>query len=120
MTVVHKAQALAITCIDFRFQEMVDEDIKKRHVNGHSDVIAWPGASKDFEKVFETAKLSLKLHDPNQVYIYEHEDCGAYGENNSQETHKQNAERLASSLKEFKPTLEITNLIATPNGIKPL
>jgi len=120
MSVEHKAQAAVITCIDFRFQEMIEEDLEKRHLNGNCDRISWPGASKDHDKVLETTALSIRLHDPDQVYIYEHQDCGAYGPNNSVETHRQNASHLAASLREVKPTLEVTTLIATFEGIKPL
>lgn len=120
MSVGHKAQALAITCIDYRFQEMIDQDLKNRGLRGNVDRIAWPGAAKDLANVTQGAKVSLKLHDPDVMLIYEHEDCGAYGEDNSAQTHKANAQKLANSLKEIKPTLAVEILIATFDGIKPL
>lgn len=120
MPTKHKAQALAIHCIDFRFQKVIDDDLVNRGLGGKFDRIAWPGASKDFEAVDRNAKLSLKLHDPNQVLIYEHEDCGAYGDDNSEETHRQNAVRLKNSLLNIKPQLQIVALIATFQGIKEL
>lgn len=120
MSVQHKAQALAITCIDYRFQEMINEDLKNRSLWGNVDRIAWPGASKDFENVKQAAMLSLKLHDPEKVIIYEHRDCGAYGENDLEETHRKSAYNLANSLREIKPKLEVIPLIATFEGIKEL
>ena len=120
MSVEHKAEALAIHCIDYRFQEMIDQDLASRGLNGNVDRIAWPGASMDLDKVSEAANVSIRLHDPNQAFIYEHEDCGAYGEDNSLKTHKENAEKLAEKLKEAKPSLEITPLIATFDGVKEL
>ena len=120
MSIKHKAQALAITCIDFRFCKMIEEDLAKRHLNGNCDRVAWPGTSKDHDNVLQTAKLSLKLHNPDELYIYEHEDCGAYGQDNSEKTHRQNATKLANSLQEIRPTLEVTTLMATFKGIKPL
>lgn len=120
MSVAHKAQALAVHCIDYRFQEMIAQDLAKREVNGNCDRIAWPGASKDLENVTSAAEVSLRLHDPDQIIIYEHEDCGAYGDDNSQETHRKNAKALATKLKEIKPTLKIAMLIATFDGVKEL
>ncbi|MBI2327551.1 hypothetical protein HYU92_04500 [Candidatus Curtissbacteria bacterium] len=120
MSVKHKAQAAAITCIDFRFQQMIEKDLEKRHLEGNCDRISWPGASKDHDKVLEATALSIRLHDPDQVYIYEHEDCGAYQQDNSIETHRQNANKFANSLREIKPSLVVNTLIATFQGISPL
>ncbi len=111
---------LAIHCIDLRFQKSVDEDIKTRVPYGEFDRISWPGASIDFENVKKACAISLKLHDPEDIIIYEHEDCGAYGEDNSPQTHKQNAQKLAGALKEIKPGLQVITLIATFEGIKEL
>lgn len=117
---MHKARALAIHCIDFRFQNGTQQRLEELGLTDGFDRISWPGTSKDSENVINAATLSIKLHDPDEVFIIEHEDCGAYGEDNSTETHKQNAEKLANALKEIKPSLKITPLIATFDGIKPL
>lgn len=99
---------------------MIDEDVKKRANYGKFDRIAWPGASKDFENVKNAAEISLKLHNPDELIIYEHEDCGAYGEDNSTKTHYDNAVKLAEALKSTKPSLKITLAIVTFEGIKEL
>lgn len=118
MSVKHKA--LAIHCIDLRFQKMIDEDLTQRELIDKFDRISWPGASKDLDNVADSALISLRLHDPNQVIIYEHEDCGAYGDDNSQDSHRKNAQALAARLKEIKPNLEVNTLLATFEGIKEL
>jgi len=118
MSLKHKAHALAIHCIDFRFQEMIDADLAKRGLNGNCDRIAWPGASKEADKVMEAAKISLRLHNPDKAVIYEHEDCGAYGKNNSLETHRNNAENLANRLKEIKSGIQVIPIMATSGGIR--
>lgn len=117
---MQKAQALAIHCIDLRFQQIIDEDLKNRGLFGKFDRISWAGASKDLENVADNASISIKLHDPDEIIIYEHEDCGAYGKDNSQQTHKKNAQALSQKLKEIKPELKITTLIATFDGVKEL
>lgn len=116
----NKAKVLAIHCIDLRFQKTIDKDIQSRVPYGEFDRISWPGASIDFENVKNASAISLKLHDPDEVIIYEHEDCGAYAEDNSPETHRQNAQKLTVALKEIKPGLQVTTLIATFEGIKEL
>lgn len=120
MSVGHKAEALAIHCIDLRFQQMIDEDLEKKELEGKFDRISWPGASKDSDNVLKSASISIRLHDPDIALIYEHEDCGAYGEDNSEQTHRKNAQELAGRLKQIKPTLQVSILIATFEGIKEL
>ena len=117
---MHKAKALAIHCIDLRFQKAIDADIQTRVPYGEFDRISWPGSSIDFENVKTAASVSLRLHDPDEIIIYEHEDCGAYGQDNSPETHKKNAQKLSGALKEIKPSLQVTTLIATFEGVKEL
>ncbi len=118
---MHKAKILVIHCIDLRFQEMIDADVKQNASYGEFDRIAWPGASIDFENVKNSAiDVSLKLHQPDEVIIYEHEDCGAYGQNNAFETHKKNAQKLKEALIEASPDIKVTLKIATFEGIKEL
>ncbi|KKR51106.1 MAG: hypothetical protein UT84_C0003G0101 [Candidatus Curtissbacteria bacterium GW2011_GWA1_40_16] len=117
---MHQAKLLVIHCIDLRFQEAIDEDVKKQVKYGEFDRIAWPGASIDFENVKKAADISLRLHKPNQVIIYEHEDCGAYGEDNAFETHKKNAQKLMEALIEVNPALNVSTKIATFEGVKEL
>ena len=120
MSKEHKTEALAIHCIDFRFQDQIQEHLEYVQSLKDFDRISWPGASKDFDNVSRAADISLKLHDPDQVYIYEHEDCGAYGKNNSEETHPKNAYKLKVFLQEKKPSVKVTTLIVTFDGIKAL
>lgn len=120
MSKEHKAKALRIKCIDWRFSEMIDSDSRARGLNGKSDDVSWPGASKDFDVVTQAVDISLRLHDPDQVYIYEHEDCGAYGEDNSIDAHRNNAYKLKAYLNEKKPSIEVNTFIATFGGIKEL
>ena len=120
MSKVHKAKALRIKCIDWRFAEAIANDAQARGLNGRSDDISWPGASKDFDNVSQAAALSIKLHDPDEAYIYEHEDCGAYADDNSFETHRENAYKLKSFIEETKPTIKVTTLFAAFEGIKEL
>ncbi|MBI4037851.1 hypothetical protein HY382_02290 [Candidatus Curtissbacteria bacterium] len=117
---MHKAQTLVIQCIDLRFQKMVDEDLEKRGLKEKFDRISWPGASLDLNNVKNSAEVSLKLHDPDEIIVYEHEDCGAYGNDNSPNRHKENALKLIKALQKTKPSLKTVTLIATFIGVKSL
>ncbi len=118
MSKEHKARALAVHCIDFRFQKQIEDDLETRGLKNQFDRIAWPGASKDFDNVSKACKLSIRLHNPDLALIYEHEDCGAYGEDDSLEAHRTNANRLNVFLKESKPEIKVITLMVTFEGIK--
>ena len=120
MTPVHKTKALAISCIDFRFQKIINQDLTDREFDGQFDRIALPGASKEHDFVIKACDVSIRLHDPDQVLIYEHQDCGAYDQDDSEENHRKNAQKLADSLKMIKPAIKVTTLLATFDGIKEL
>src|SRR3989337_3572391 len=120
MSKEHKTNALRIKYIDWRFSEIIESDSQARGLNGRSDDISWPGASKDFDNVSRAVDISLKLHDPDQVYIYEHEDCGAYGEDNSEDAHRTNAYKLKTYLEEKKPGIHVKPFMTTFSGINDL
>ncbi len=108
----HKADALVIHCIDLRFQDSIQKFLESKNLAGKFDRIAWPGTSKDLDTVLEAAAVSFRLHEPSKVFLIEHQDCGAYGEDNAESTHKEKAEALAEKLKELRPDIEIEILIA--------
>ena len=120
MSVKHKAKALIVHCIDFRFQKLVENDLKMRNLKGQTDRISWPGVSKDLENIKKATKVSINLHDPDEAFIYEHEDCGAYGEDNSLETHRQNANALKDYLEKIKPSIKVTTLFVTFSKVEKL
>jgi len=86
---MHKAKAVVITCMDFRFHDKVQDFLKKKGYLGHCDEIVVAGASRDFVKpvypedgkyVWKQLGLSLKLHDPDEIIVIDHQDCGGYAQ----------------------------------------
>ena len=120
MSQKHKAKAVIIHCIDFRFQKIIQEEIEKRGLVGQFDRISHPGASRNFQTVSKSCQLSLELHDPDEAIIIEHVDCGAYGEDNLPDTHKRNAQKLKEFLEKLKPEIKVIILLAAFDGIKKL
>lgn len=85
---VHKAQACALFCMDFRFkdatleylrreQDLVDLDIVV--LAGSSKNIADPKTSDDKEEILRQLELSSRLHHIDKIVLIDHTDCGAYG-----------------------------------------
>lgn len=88
----HTCQSCLITCIDYRLHQRQDgrnyiaEFIKNLKVD--CDVITRAGGILDLIKpaknnhddsVVRDAKVSTELHKIKNLYLLNHEDCGAYG-----------------------------------------
>ena len=76
------------------------------------DLITIPGASLGLGSIASSILVSLQLHNPNQVYFFDHEDCGAYGKNNSKRLHVQNLKRAKKIILEGHPSKSVKTFIA--------
>jgi hypothetical protein len=104
--------ALIIHCIDYRFVSGERRFAKENSLKDSYDLIAYPGASKDIEKLTDAVGVSVRLHSPKKIMIVDHEDCGAFGSDNSLETHKTSLEKAKTLLQEKFPNLPVETYIA--------
>ena len=84
---VHKCNAVVVVCIDFRFQKYIRDWLKKNFKNKTYDLVGFAGATKELDVVMKQIDISVRLHHVNGVILIHHEDCGAYGEEDSYERH---------------------------------
>lgn len=82
----HQAEAVALTCIDYRFRkaihEFFDKELGLDRVDHKSDAggvkqIVEKGETGDW--IFANFDIAFNLHGVNKVIIMNHQDCGAYG-----------------------------------------
>jgi len=142
----HDADALILTCIDFRFPHKIVEYMDSLRPKGDPpityDHVILAGASLGvFSGVFpqwantfwDHLAVSLKLHHIRQVYILDHQDCGGYrefgalpgtdevpvGSEMECRVHQHYMDRLAYLIRSTHPNLEvITHLLELPAGVK--
>ncbi|MBU2236139.1 hypothetical protein KKA01_03725 [Patescibacteria group bacterium] len=83
----HRAKALIISCMDFRFQDAVNDFSEDLRVEGSYDLITIPGVAKNLSRpdsdelksyLLNTIEKSYQLHDIAKVIIINHQDCGGY------------------------------------------
>ncbi|MBN1915842.1 hypothetical protein JW796_02485 [Candidatus Dojkabacteria bacterium] len=132
---MHKAKALVVSCIDFRFQLYVQEWLKEKGYLGHCDEIVLAGSSRDMVKPLEEfhrdslarqIDLSVKLHDPDEIIIIDHQDCGGYAqdgtipgelpEGEDKEKHVQYAGEIKEILEKKYPGKNIKNYYLSLKG----
>jgi hypothetical protein len=82
----HQAQAIALTCIDFRFRKAL-QNFFENELNLYAiDHMAQGGGAKMVveegpirEWVFANFDIAFNKHAVNRVILINHQDCGAYG-----------------------------------------
>ncbi|MBU1167819.1 hypothetical protein KKC60_05470 [Patescibacteria group bacterium] len=84
----HEAEAVAIFCMDHRFQKATHHFIEDGLGIKHYDRVTIAGAGKsllepkddpDYQVLEKQIDLSAHLHKIKKVLIVHHADCGAYG-----------------------------------------
>lgn len=80
----HTCEAVVLHCIDFRFQQAMNEHFDVEFPKSY-DLVSIAGGVKELvEKgrdsfLLNQIQLSLKFHQPQNIVLVQHEDCGAYG-----------------------------------------
>ena len=83
----YQAQALVLSCIDFRFLESELSFLAQKNLGNQYDWTALAGASlalaefphpSDTVAFWDQLDLSYRLHHIHKVIILDHQDCGAY------------------------------------------
>lgn len=89
---MHKAKNCLVTCIDYRIQKALFEWLEKKHKLGNTDIIEIAGSSRDLVKPINQAdesellkniQLSVSLHNPDNIIVLDHQDCGGYAQDNT-------------------------------------
>lgn len=103
----HGCEAVIVTCIDFRFQEYINNWISQNFSAKSFDRVAVAGGVFDFDYILKQIEISKRLHHINKVVLINHEDCGAYGEAGTSEKHAEDLNNAAAKIKEKYADLEV-------------
>ena len=103
----HHCQTLAVTCIDFRFQEYINRWISENLPPKSYDRVALAGCVRNFDITLEQIRISKRLHDIKEVVLINHEDCGAYIEQDTHEKHSRDLRDAKAAVKSEFPDLKI-------------
>lgn len=101
----HGCKAVAVTCIDYRFQGYIDKWLKDHFRPGTFDRVALAGGIKNIDIVLEQVGISHRLHHIKKVVLINHEDCGAYGQESTLEKHSEDLKIARTRINEIYPDL---------------
>jgi carbonic anhydrase len=118
MSSSHKCEGLIISCIDFRFVTRIRDYLVENNLKDSYDLITVPGSSLNIKDVVGSITTSFKLHQPSKVYIFDHEDCGAYGNDNSEDRHRENLKIAKKTISGINSKIEVRTFMVAFKGVE--
>jgi carbonic anhydrase len=112
----HSCEGIVITCIDFRFQQYINNWLSKNLEVGTFDRGAFAGAAKSLEAILAKVDVASRLHHIKKAVIINHEDCGAYGEEGTPAKHAEDLQKAASAVKKQVNDVEVETYYAKLDG----
>lgn len=103
----HQAEAIVVTCIDFRLQEAINKFISEHFAPKTFDRVALGGGVKNLDTILTQIDIAVRLHHIKKVVLVNHEDCGAYGAEGNPQKHAEDLRNATSRIKQQFPDLEV-------------
>ncbi len=113
----HNCDAIIVTCIDFRFQEYINNWISENLPPKNHDRVALAGGVKNLDAILEQVEIAKRLHHIHKAILINHENCGAYGEMGTPEKHSEDLKNAALKIKEQFLDLEVETYYLHLDGI---
>jgi len=108
-----KKLSLVLSCIDYRFWPQALPLLQKKYgdfdlieIAGSSKNLTFPLEKEDKTALLENIGISIKLHQPHQIILTNHLDCGAYG---GSKNFKSPEEEIQFQQEELKKAKQIIN-----------
>ena len=130
---------MVLSCIDPRFQHLVNNLLKKKKLSGKYSAFTIAGAAvgvthnkfKHWHKTFyDNLETSIQLHKIEKLIIINHNDCGAakiangkkeFSSVNEKRIHKESFSKIKKQIKKRFPKLKVElNLISLDSKITKL
>lgn len=112
----HTCDACVVSCIDFRLQKHLCQWTDKYLAGKTFDFIRLAGASKELEIILKQIDISFRLHKITEVVLIQHEDCGAYGNENAHEEQIKDLKKAREKILEKYPHFKIDLYYLYLNG----
>ncbi len=124
---------MVLSCMDPRFQPIVNNYLKKRKLNGKYSAFTIAGSAigvtaskfKKWHKSFwDNIDISIKLHKIKKLIVINHQDCGAAKMMNNkkffnniieEEIHKRSFKLIKNKFKKKYPLLSIETILISLN-----
>lgn len=103
----HTCDCVVIHCIDFRFQKYINNWLKTQLNDYIYDRVSIGGGVFDFYTILKQVEISDRLHKVKKVILFNHEDCGAYGELGNYQRHQHDLVEAERKIEALFPHLDV-------------
>lgn len=104
---LHYCKTIIITCIDFRFQDLIDKWLDKNFSPKTYDRVAFAGGVLNLDVDLKQIEIAYSLHHIKEVVLINHEDCGAYGGEGTYQKHVEDLTNASKKIELLFPKLKV-------------
>ncbi len=100
-------EAIVVHCMDYRLQKYLNKWLEAS-LDAHSfDLVSIAGGVYDLYDVIRQVDLAVRLHNVSRAVLINHEDCGAYGLESTDERHEIDLRHARDKLNRLFPQLQV-------------
>ena len=103
----HVCQAVVVHCMDARLQKPINDWLQRRFSLSDYDRVSLAGGVFELETILKQVQISHTRHQTSKVILVNHENCGAYEDDNSPERHAADLRKAEQHIKAILPEMEV-------------
>jgi len=103
----HKCETIVVHCMDYRLQTYLNHWLEANLPVKSYDLCSIAGGVYDVYDVIRQVDIANRLHHIKKVVFINHEDCGAYGFESSDERHEADLRKAREKINLLFPHLEV-------------
>ncbi len=104
----HTCDAFVVSCLDFRFRNYLNKWLGEKMTGKTYDYVSYAGASKNLKTIMGQLDISVRLHQVKEVILINHEDCGAYGVESTDNRHAADLNKAKKTISSQYPNLPVS------------
>jgi carbonic anhydrase len=100
-------ETIVVHCMDYRLQGFLNDWLERNIPEQSYDRVAIAGGVYDVYDVIRQVDIADRLHQIKKVVFINHEDCGAYGAEGSDERHGVDLRKAREKINKLFPQLDV-------------
>ncbi len=103
----HQCETIVVHCMDYRLQTYLNNWLEANLPIKSYDLCSIAGGVYDVYDVIRQVDIANRLHHIKRVIFVNHEDCGMYGFESSEERHETDLRKAREKINLLFPHLEV-------------
>ena len=103
----HTCEVVVVHCMDSRLQKPINDWLQRRFGLSDYDRISLAGGVFELDFILKQVEISYRRHKIRKAILVNHENCSAYGEDNTPERHAVDLRKAEARIKVEIPQLDV-------------